>query len=610
MLNATVTQTIKTATHPCALLPCLPISAPLSLLNTVVEPAPSSPVFAARKCGNKCYNIAAVTHSKQEIVPPINRHTYLLEIAVSHRKQKPSQNLTATRMAFCAHPQKSFPAARQAALSSTSPVSSTSFTSFACLTSSTPPIPAYNRFANQIDARQPQSEPSASIQMKTPQSVDNRERVLLVGVGLKKSPRGRAGDPAAAGRDSLEELQELAVSAGANIAGTLLQIRETLDPATLVGRGKIDEIRMEAELHRVPLVIVDHNLSPVQLRNMEKGIGRRVIDRTQLILDIFATHARTREGQLQVELAQLNYLLPRLTGRGEELSRLGGGIGTRGPGEQKLETDRRRIRDRVSKIKQSIETVRRQRTTRRRARQAVPLGMIALVGYTNAGKSTLFNALTHAEVLTSSKMFATLDPTIRAVRLPSRRRVLISDTVGFLRDLPPDLIAAFRATLEEVQEAALLLHVTDISNPHHAEQDVEVVKVLADLGVDDRPRLHVFNKIDRLGEEDVAALKNAKSNLHPRVFTSAETGEGIGELLARIDEVMPGDPLVHVQLKIPVSDGRHLSLVHACGRVLHSEIQDAFFHLDAELPESLARRLEDFAVSPAPADSQEGRAES
>src|SRR5579862_5978279 len=281
--------------------------------------------------------------------------------------------------------------------------------------------------------------------MKTAQLIDNRERVLLVGVGLKKAPRGRAGDSTAAGCDSLDELQELAESAGAKIEGSLLQVRDALDPATLVGRGKLEEIRAEAKFRDVPLVIVDHDLTPVQLRNMEKGTGCRVIDRTQLILDIFATHAHTREGQLQVELAQLNYLLPRLTGRGEELSRLGGGIGTRGPGEQKLETDRRRIRDRVRKIQQAIETVRKQRATRRRARQAVPLGMIAFVGYTNAGKSTLFNALTDASVLTSSKMFATLDPTIRAIRLPSQRKVLLSDTVGFIRDLPPGLIAAFRA---------------------------------------------------------------------------------------------------------------------------------------------------------------------
>ena len=435
--------------------------------------------------------------------------------------------------------------------------------------------------------------------MKTAQPVDNRERVLLVGVGLKKAPRGRAGDPTAAGRDSLEELQELAESAGAKIEGSLLQVRDTLDPATLVGRGKLEEIRIEADMRHVPLVIVDHDLTPGQLRNFEKGVGRRVIDRTQLILDIFATHARTREGQLQVELAQLNYLLPRLTGRGEELSSLGGGIGTRGPGEQKLETDRRRIRDRVRKIQESIETVRRQRTTRRRARQALPLGMIALVGYTNAGKSTLFNALTHAEVLTSSKMFATLDPTVRAVRLPSRRRVLLSDTVGFLRDLPPDLIAAFRATLEEVQEAAVIIHVSDISNPHHAEHDADVLKVLADLGVLDRPRLNVFNKTDRLPEEDLAMLKKSNERRENAIFTSAVTGAGLDELLARIDVVMPVDPLVRLRLRIPISDGRHLSLVHACGRVLHSEVLDGHMDLDAELPESLARHLQDFISPPA-----------
>src|ERR1700726_1113319 len=366
--------------------------------------------------------------------------------------------------------------------------------------------------------------------MKTPQELDNRERVLLVGVGLKKSPRGRMGDPTSAGRDSLEELTELAESAGAKIEGSLLQVREALDPATLVGRGKLEEVKTEAHIRQAPLIIVDRTLSPVQLRNMERATDCRVIDRTQLILDIFARHARTREGQLQVELAQLNYLLPRLAGRGVELSRLGGGIGTRGPGEQKLETDRRRIRDRVGKIQDAIETVRRQRTTRRRARQAVPLGMIALVGYTNAGKSTLFNALTHADVLTSSQMFATLDPTVRAVRLPSRRRVLLSDTVGFLRDLPPDLIAAFRATLEEVQEAALIIHVSDISNPHHAEHDADVLKVLDDLGVRDRLRLNVFNKIDQLSDDDLAALKKSNEKRENAVLTSAVSGAGLQEL--------------------------------------------------------------------------------
>jgi GTP-binding protein HflX len=249
----------------------------------------------------------------------------------------------------------------------------------------------------------------------------------------------------------------------------------------------------------------------------------------------------------------------------------------------------------VSRIQQAIETVRQQRATRRRARQAVPLGMVALVGYTNAGKSTLFNALTNATVLTSPKMFATLDPTIRAVRLPSRRRVLLSDTVGFLRDLPPGLIAAFRATLEEVQEASLILQVTDISNPAHEEQDAGVEKVLVELGVQDRPRLHVFNKIDRLPAEQAATLANGRGVSNGRVFVSALTGVGLEELLERIDAAMPVDPLVRVQLRLPLEDGRSLAMVHACGRVLHSAVSDGHMEFDAEVPESLARRFEEFS---------------
>src|SRR5205085_7194939 len=269
----------------------------------------------------------------------------------------------------------------------------------------------------------------------------------------------------------------------------------------------LDENRAQATAHKAPLIIFDSNLSPVQQRNIEEATERRVIDRTQLILDIFARHARSREGQLQVELAQLNYLLPRLTGKGTAMSRVGGKsggggaggagggagrMGVRGPGEKKLETDRRRIRDRVRKIQTSIDEVRKQRALRREARNAVPLGTIALVGYTNAGKSTLFNALSSAEVLVSSRMFATLDPTIRALRLPSNRRVLVSDTVGFIRDMPKGLLTAFRATVEEVQQAALIVHVSDVSNPRHEELDEVVEKILRELDVADRPRLHVL----------------------------------------------------------------------------------------------------------------------
>ena len=338
---------------------------------------------------------------------------------------------------------------------------------------------------------------------------------MLVGVGWKRAPRFPGMPAGEQGRESLAELVELARSAGAEVASTVFQVRERADPATLVGRGKLDEIRAEATTHDAPLIIFDSNLSPMQQRNIEEATECRVIDRTQLILDIFARHARSREGQLQVELAQLNYMLPRLTGHGAAMSRLGGKsggggaagrIGVRGPGEKKLETDRRRIRDRVRRIETSINEVRKQRTLRREARNAVPLGTIALVGYTNAGKSTLFNALCSADVLVSSRMFATLDPTIRAIRLPSNRRVLISDTVGFIRDLPKGLLNAFRATLEEVQEAALILHVSDVSNPHHAELDEAVDKILSDLGVSDRPKLRVFNKVDQLTPQQRAPL--------------------------------------------------------------------------------------------------------
>ena len=431
-----------------------------------------------------------------------------------------------------------------------------------------------------------------------------------MGIGWKRTPRFPGMPTGERGRESLAELVELAQSAGAEITGTIFQLRDTADPATLVGRGKLEEIRAEATARQAPLIIFDSELTPVQQRNIEEVTDRRVIDRTQLILDIFARHARSREGQLQVELAQLNYMLPRLTGKGTQLSRLGGKsggggsggagggagrIGVRGPGEKKLETDRRRIRERVRRIQESIDEVRQQRALRREARNAVPLGTVAIVGYTNAGKSTLFNALSRAEVLVSSRMFATLDPTVRALRLPSNRRILVSDTVGFIRALPKGLMAAFRATLEEVQEGALLLQVSDISNPYHEELEQEVEKILDDLGVMERPRLRVFNKVDRLSPEQreqfTAAWSRTADGQEPPVFVSALTGEGLDELLRRIDLALPVDPLVKLSLRMPLSEGRALALIHALGRVVQSQVSDSHMELEAEVPEAVARRL-------------------
>ncbi len=301
--------------------------------------------------------------------------------------------------------------------------------------------------------------------------------------------------------ESLAEFRELLLSAGGQVAAELLQRRPRPDPATLIGSGKVEEIAGVAASTNADLVLFDHDLSPTQLRNLEAALPCRVLDRTQLILDIFARHARTREGQLQVELAQLEYMLPRLTGRGKAMSQLGGGIGTRGPGETQLETDRRRIQRRIDQLKLDLEAVRRVRKQQRQRREAVPVPTVALVGYTNAGKSTLFNCVTGAQVLSSARMFATLDPKLRAIELPSRRRVLLSDTVGFIRNLPHTLITSFRATLEEVAQAEVLLHVRDSASSYGEEQKAQVEKVLGELESLAKPRIEVLNKIDLLPEE-------------------------------------------------------------------------------------------------------------
>ena len=454
----------------------------------------------------------------------------------------------------------------------------------------------------------------------TPGDRGPTERAFLVGIDYRVRSRGTGGKasetsltagaqaardtasasspskapriPEFSAEESLEELRSLATSAGAQIAGEFLQHRDKPDPATLIGKGKLEEIAGAAASVSADLLLFDHDLTASQQRNIEKVVNTRVIDRTQLILDIFAKHARTREGQLQVELAQLEYMLPRLTGRGIEMSQLGGGIGTRGPGETQLETDRRKIHRRIRHVKEQIENVRRIRTQQRQRRESVPVALIALVGYTNAGKSTLFNVLTDAAVLESPKMFATLDPTIRGVTLPSRRKVLLSDTVGFIRNLPHTLVSAFRATLEEVQRATLILHVSDASSPLSVEQDAQVEKVLKELDAEKKPRLRVMNKIDLLPSKQRDSLRDAANTVH----VSAAKGVGMSTLLDRIDQALLGDALSRVHLRVPQKEGKTLALLEARARIYSRAYKDGLVELEAEAPESVVRKVREFLV--------------
>jgi GTPase len=430
---------------------------------------------------------------------------------------------------------------------------------------------------------------------------------------VSRKPNGRKpAIPEFDAEESLAELRTLAGSAGAKVVGEILQRRDRFDPATLIGAGKLEEIAGAAASVNADLVLFDHDLSPSQQRNIEKIVKRRVIDRTQLILDIFARHARTREGQLQVELAQLQYMLPRLAGRGVEMSQLGGGIGTRGPGETQLETDRRKIYRRIRHVEEQLENVRRIRAQQRQRRESAPVATVALVGYTNAGKSTLFNALTRAGVLSSPKMFATLDPTIRSVTLPSKRKVLFSDTVGFIRNLPHTLVSAFRATLEEVQRASLILHVSDASSRLSAEQDAQVEIVLKELEAEKKPRLRVMNKVDLLDEEVADALiteaaaerRNAMGipqnenhrNGATTVYVSALEGVGLEQLLARIDGMIEEDPVSRVHLRVPQREGRMLALLEAKARIHSRKYLGGAVDLDVEAPESVMRKIKQWVA--------------
>ena len=406
------------------------------------------------------------------------------------------------------------------------------------------------------------------------------------------SPRNQPEPHETTTDDSLAELRELARSAGAQVAGEIIQRRPRPDPATLIGSGKVLELKGAVDSAHAELVIFDHELSPSQQRNLERELKVRVVDRTQLILDIFARHARTREGQLQVELAQLQYLLPRLAGRGREMSQLGGGIGTRGPGETQLETDRRKIYRRIRHVEEQLGNVRRIRAQQRQRRESAPIATVALVGYTNAGKSTLFNALTQAGVLESARMFATLDPTLRHITLPSKREIVLSDTVGFIRNLPHTLVSAFRATLEEVQRASLLLHVADATSPAAGEQQEQVEVVLRELESQDKPRLMVMNKIDLLPEKKREGLRDSDNVIH----VSAVQGIGLDRLLAAIDARILEDPLRRIRLRVPQSEGKALALLDAKSQVFSRAYRDGYVELEVQAAESVLRQVKPFLL--------------
>ena len=409
-----------------------------------------------------------------------------------------------------------------------------------------------------------------------------RERAAIVGLQLGMSRR-------TAVESSLDELGGLVDAAGATVVWRVIQERAKPDPALFIGRGKAESLARALEEAEVDLVVVDHELTPGQLRNLERVLDCRVLDRTQLILDIFAARARTREGKLQVELAQLRYLLPRLTGSGSGLSRLGGGIGTRGPGEMKLETDRRRIRQRIGRLSRDLDTVRRRRGQLRDRRRQRAAPTVALIGYTNAGKSSLFNLLTGGDAESSNALFVTLDPLVRSLKLPDRRSLLVSDTVGFIDRLPHTLVAAFRATLEEVTSADLLLHVVDASHAERSSRIAAVDRVLAEVGAADRPALLVFNKSDLL---DAATLERLQAEYAGAVFTSAVGGSGRADLVDAVTGRLQVE-MRRIRLSFDhrrPADRHGMSTVYRHGRVLRHVSEAGRAVIDVEAPSHLVDR--------------------
>lgn len=460
------------------------------------------------------------------------------------------------------------------------------------------------RTAAQLPAAQ-RARAAAEMQAAHNTTEDDSESVVadasplpsLPAAQQESAPESADSSRSFAGSELLAEFRELVLSAGAEIVAEVTQRRPQPDAATLIGAGKVEEIRGMVQHYAADLVLFDHELTPTQFRNLEKLLQCRVLDRTQLILDIFASRARTREGHLQVECAQLEYLLPRLAGQGRMMSQLGGGIGTRGPGETQLEMDRRRIQRRLVHLRKQLEDVRRVRRQQRQRREAVPVPTVALVGYTNAGKSTLFRQLTGADVLASSRMFATLDPKLRAIELPSRRRVLLSDTVGFIRNLPHMLVTSFRATLEEVEQAELLLHVRDLSSPDFLEQKAQVERVLGELGALDIPRIEVWNKADLVPQAhideahiDVAQTDEDRPDRESppsAVTVSARTGAGMPALLAAIDAALTSDPIQETELEMGQAEGAALAALEAGAVILSREYAGDRVHVRVRAPASL-----------------------
>ena len=417
---------------------------------------------------------------------------------------------------------------------------------------------------------------------------DAPERAWLIATHLENLPRSEV-------EESLRELRALTSTANASVAGeTLCRLRE-IHPATYIGRGKAKQIAENIQVSNVKLAIFDDDLSPAQGRALEEILAVRVVDRTQLILDIFAQRALTLEGGLQIELAQLRYLIPRLRGLWTHLERQKGGIGLKGPGEKQLELDRRRIEERITRIRAQLQIVRQRRAELRRGRRRHSWSLLTLVGYTNAGKSTLLNRLTDAGVLADDQLFATLDPTTRQVRLPNHQPCLLTDTVGFIRKLPHHLVDAFKATLEEVNEADLLLHVIDAAHPCVEEQIAAVEKVLGELGAQDKPVLAVFNKTDlERGRNQAIRLSD---RFRHSASISAVTGDGTNLLCQTIADLLR-ERVAHLRLRIPVTEGRWMAALHANGKVLEQKVRGKSLHVEAIVSSAFAATIPNEWIQP------------